>query len=173
MSILLLCIAFLFGISIGVSVTLTINNNNSNNNNNNSIITNTPCECERQPKNQVTTPTLSLFNEMHSHLSVLANKPVEISRKQYHAGAVPVSPGGGLDDSDRDLLARIYFNASSVFEFGLGESTHIAAYVGVPRYSGVDNEVVWVGKARDGAKLDHFRFSFSDTGKTSMHSSVV
>lgn len=216
---------FLYGISIGVLVTLSINNNNA------IITSNTPCECEQQPNNQ-TTPTLSLFNEMHNHLSVLANKPVEVSQNQYHAGAVPVSPGGGLDNSDRDLLASIYFNTSSLFEFGLGESTHITAYVDykpklqtlpggrreeegvgeaaaarghrptrlppsesggqaggatarhvhfeaprpwccVPRYSGVDNEVVWVGKARDGAKMDHFRFSFADTGKTSMHGNPI
>ena len=93
MSILLLCIAFLFGISIGVSVTLTINVSN----NNSAIIANTPCECEQQPNNQTTpTFTLSLFNEMNSHLSMLANKPVEVSRKQYHAGALPRG-GGGLD----------------------------------------------------------------------------
>lgn len=43
----------------------------------------------------------------------------------------------------------------------------------VPRYSGVDNEVVWVGKARDGTKMDHFRCSFADTGKTSMHGNPI
>ena len=69
-------------------------------------------------------------------------------------------------DSNRELLAGMYSNASSVFEFGLGEYTHIATYVGVPRYSGVDSDVTWVGKARDGAKMDHFRFSFADIGRT-------
>ena len=33
---------------------------------------------------------------------------------------------GGLMDKDRVLLAQMYRNASSVFEFGLGESTLIA-----------------------------------------------
>lgn len=67
---------------------------------------------------------------------------------------------------DREILGRIYFNATSVFEFGLGESTMIAAHVGVPRYAGVDSDAEWVAKARDGSKMDHFRFSFADTGNT-------
>jgi len=146
---ILLCFVFLFGVSIGNSVTFSTNNGCVGGN-------------DIQPKHQP--PVLKLFNVMHNHLSLLANKPVEqVSRREYHLGAA----GGGLTDSDRELLASIYFNSSSVFEFGLGESTHIAAYVGVPRYSGVDNDPVWIGKARDGAKMDHFRFSFADTGKTS------
>ena len=65
------------------------------------------------------------------------------------------------------LLGRLYRNASSVFEFGLGESTSIASYVGVPRYSGVDSDAVWVRKARErsGAN-DRFHFTFADIGPT-------
>jgi len=141
---ILLCFVFLFGVSIGNSVTFSTNNGCVGGN-------------DIQPKHQP--PVLKLFDVMHNHLSLLANKPVEqVSRREYHLGAA----GGGLTDSDRELLASIYFNSSSVFEFGLGESTHIAAYVGVPRYSGVDNDPVWVVKARDGAEMDHFRFSFAD-----------
>ena len=73
---------------------------------------------------------------------------------------------GGLDETDRNLLGELYFNATSVFEFGLGESTRIAAKVGVPRYSGIDSDPVWVSQAREDASMDHFRFYFADIGKT-------
>mmetsp|Transcript_12054 Transcript_12054/g.17567 ORF Transcript_12054/g.17567 Transcript_12054/m.17567 type:complete len:321 (+) Transcript_12054:219-1181(+) len=73
---------------------------------------------------------------------------------------------GGLLDSDRLLLGELYRNASSVFEFGLGESTKIAALVGVPRYAGVDSDVNWVDKARHDSAMDHFRFTFADIGPT-------
>ena len=49
----------------------------------------------------------------------------------------------------------------------MGESTHIAAYVGVSRYSGVDTDATWVGQAREDAKeMNHFKFSFGDIGST-------
>jgi hypothetical protein len=73
---------------------------------------------------------------------------------------------GGLTDPDRLLLADIYGNASSVFEFGLGESTYIASHVGVPRYAGIDSDAVWVSNARD-AVHPHFRFYLGDIGKIS------
>jgi hypothetical protein len=74
---------------------------------------------------------------------------------------------GGLTDPDRILLASIYGNASSVFEYGLGESTFIASHVGVPRYAGIDSDAVWVSQTRD-AVLPHFRFYLADVGKTGM-----
>ena len=106
-----------------------------------------------------------MFEKMHKHLYKIANEPRVMNRKLFSLGAVAVT-GGGLHDSDRQLLATLYYNATSVYEFGLGESTHIAAYVGVPRYSGVDSDAVWVGKAREGANMDHFRFSFANIGNT-------
>lgn len=76
------------------------------------------------------------------------------------------SSNGGLTDSDRVLLGDVYYNASSVFEFGLGESTQIAAHVGVPRYSGIDSDATWVAQTRENANLTHFRFYFADVGRT-------
>ena len=73
---------------------------------------------------------------------------------------------GGLHDSDRILVGELYYNATSVFEFGLGESTEIAAYVSVPRYSGVDSNARWVEEVRTSSNMDHFRFSFADIGST-------
>ena len=72
---------------------------------------------------------------------------------------------GGLTDNDRILLADIYGRASSVFEFGLGESTFIASHVGVPRYAGIDSDAVWVSQSRD-AVHSHYRFYLADIGKT-------
>ena len=76
---------------------------------------------------------------------------------------------GGLDDADRQTILDLYYNATSVFEWGLGESTKMAAKVGVPRYAGIDSDVTWVGKARDTAAqehMGHFRFYFADIGAT-------
>jgi len=73
---------------------------------------------------------------------------------------------GGLDDQDRRILGDLYCNATSVFEYGLGESTLIAARVGVPRYAGVDSDAQWVAEAREKSGKTHFRFYFADIGKT-------
>ena len=72
---------------------------------------------------------------------------------------------GGLVDEDRLLLARIYSQASSVFEFGLGESTRIAGAIGVPRFAGVDSDAKWVEFARSHSP-PHFSFYFADVGET-------
>ena len=76
---------------------------------------------------------------------------------------------GGLDDADRLTIGKLYKEANSVFEFGLGESTYIASFVNVPRYAGVDSDAKWVSDARDVvAKQNntHFRFHFADIGMT-------
>jgi hypothetical protein len=72
---------------------------------------------------------------------------------------------GGLKDLDRIKLAEIYRNANSVFEWGLGESSFIAAQVGVPRYTGIDSDPTWIKAARDSSP-DHFRFHLGDIGPT-------
>lgn len=72
---------------------------------------------------------------------------------------------GGLRKEDREKLFQIYGEANSVFEFGLGESTRIAAAMQVPRYTGIDSDANWVQTARDHAP-SHFRFAFADIGPT-------
>jgi hypothetical protein len=72
---------------------------------------------------------------------------------------------GGLLDQDRQLLGRIYGQADSVMEYGLGELTYIANYVGVQRYAGIDSDPNWVAMARDKVS-DHFRFYLADIGPT-------
>lgn len=72
---------------------------------------------------------------------------------------------GGLVDTDRQLLGRLYHDATSVMEFGLGESSYIAAAVDVPRYLGIDSDAVWVAQARDKSP-HHFQFLSGDIGPT-------
>jgi hypothetical protein len=73
---------------------------------------------------------------------------------------------GGLNQEDRAMLGRIYGNASSIFEFGLGESTYIANHVGVPRYSGIDSDTAWIRTVRNFTvkTSSHFRFYLADIG---------
>jgi hypothetical protein len=72
---------------------------------------------------------------------------------------------GGLTDEDRVLLSKLYRNANSVFEYGLGESTYIANEVGVARYAGIDSDVAWVDRTRRSVSK-HFRFYYGDVGDT-------
>ena len=76
-----------------------------------------------------------------------------------------LTTAGGLNPDDRALLGLIYRNATSVFEYGLGESTYIANYVGVPRYAGIDSDPVWIAQAREKV-APHFRFYLGDIGPT-------
>lgn len=106
----------------------------------------------------------------------IVNKALEVS-SQYESNQVPVrlpfdihtwnrARNGGLTNNDRVTLARIYGNATSVFEYGLGESTFIADHVGVPRYAGVDSDPVYVADTREKVYNSHFRFYFADVGAT-------
>jgi hypothetical protein len=63
-----------------------------------------------------------------------------------------------------------------VFEFGVGESTLIAAHVGVPRYSGVDSDANWIAKARESVlphNMSQYRFTFADIGPTKMFGRAI
>jgi hypothetical protein len=72
---------------------------------------------------------------------------------------------GGLTDLDRMMLAKIYGQANSVFEYGLGESTYLANYLQVPRYAGIDSSIEWVDMVKKKVS-NHFRFYFADVGET-------
>jgi len=92
----------------------------------------------------------------------------EVSQSQRQPFVLTTSwnrTSGGLNDSDRRLLGKIYYQANSVMEYGLGESTFIAAAVGVPRYLGMDSDAGWVSQARD-ASPSHFQFTSGDIGTT-------
>jgi len=89
-----------------------------------------------------------------------------LPRRKFDLASWQQKTSGGLKDDDRQLLGELYYHADSVFEFGLGESTYIAAATGVPRYAGVDSDPEWVAIARKNARMDHFRFYFADIGNT-------
>lgn len=115
----------------------------------------------------ISTSSHSLFDKMHKKFHQLAATPNHhVEKKIYEVGVSLPRGTGGLKDTDRQLLADIYSNVNSVFEFGLGESTKIAAWVGVPRYVGVDSDANWVTNTRNEVNMDHFRFIFADIGAT-------
>jgi len=77
--------------------------------------------------------------------------------------AYPATSSGGLSRADQDILWRIYYESDSIFEMGVGESTKIAAFTGVPRFTGVDGSIDWlsdVGKVSP----SHYRFHWGDIG---------
>jgi hypothetical protein len=86
-------------------------------------------------------------------------------RKRVQFKTFSLKAAGGLLDEDREFIGELYFRANSVFEFGIGESTDIAAATNLPRYAGVDSSSEWVKMVRDRAP-DRFRFFFADVGKT-------
>ena len=107
----------------------------------------------------------SKFDDIRQMLYKEAIKPVGSSANRSEFTLEGWNRGsGGLDDADRVTLGDLYLNAQSVFEYGLGESTLIAAHTGVPRYSGIDSDAMWVSQARENSKLEHFRFNFADIG---------
>jgi hypothetical protein len=64
-------------------------------------------------------------------------------------------------------VGKYYASAKSVMEWGTGESTKIAAFLNVSRYTGVDSDTRWLETVALGAP-DHFRLIFADIGKTGM-----
>jgi hypothetical protein len=99
-----------------------------------------------------------------SHDVAFATLP-SVLRKTFDVNTWTKTTTGGLRIADRTLLAEIYGQANSVFEYGLGESTYIADHVGVARYAGIDSDASWVANARDSVST-HFRFYFADIGET-------
>mmetsp|Transcript_9306 Transcript_9306/g.13838 ORF Transcript_9306/g.13838 Transcript_9306/m.13838 type:complete len:608 (+) Transcript_9306:87-1910(+) len=136
-------------------------------------------------------------NEIISMMTIQNESAFDILKQKLYSKAALTSPGikrqkvnlsewninsktwGGLFTEDRKLLSELYLNATSIFEYGLGESTCIAAHTRVPRYAGVDSDMYWVSTARDNVEVNYtvstpdghyngnrFRFYFADVGKT-------
>lgn len=54
---------------------------------------------------------------------------------------------------------------NKLLQYGLGESTYLANYVGVPRYAGIDSDPKWIDMVR--TKVNpNYRFSLADVGTT-------
>ena len=91
------------------------------------------------------------------------------TRRLYKLQSFPsdLRTSGGLTNNDRVLIGKLYSNASSAFEYGLGESTYIAAWTGMPRLSGVDSDPAWISLVRDKDIVpDNYQFDFGDIGPT-------
>jgi hypothetical protein len=122
-----------------------------------------------------TVTVTSMFDTAASHVyaSILReqtemlakNKNSSISQNQHTLDLATwtTRTDGGLQDDDRKLLASFYGNATSVFEYGVGESTYIADHMGVARYAGVDSHPGYLDNVRSQAS-PHFRFYYGDVG---------
>jgi hypothetical protein len=105
------------------------------------------------------TPAVSAFDmAIEKSYNVTFAKVPSIRRQKFDVETWDKRTTGGLTNRDRTLLAEIYGEANSVFEYGLGESTNIGNHMGVTRYAGIDSDAVW-------AVATHFRFYFADIGE--------
>ena len=80
------------------------------------------------------------------------------------AGFTDAFQGGGMTRDEQELLARTYAHAHSVFEWGMGSSTLIAAHVGIPRLTAVDSAVDWVQKCRQQVDRPGYSLRHADVG---------
>lgn len=94
-----------------------------------------------------------------------ANDATCFERRRVNIASFKQKSKGGLTDNDRELIADLYYGVDSVFEFGIGESTVLAATTNLPRYAGVDSSAEWISMARSNAP-HRFRFYFADIGPT-------
>ena len=69
-----------------------------------------------------------------------------------------------MNRPEQELLARTYANAESVFEWGMGSSTLIAAHIGIQRLTAVDSAPTWVKKVRGILKQTTYTFRHADIG---------
>ena len=79
---------------------------------------------------------------------------------------------GGLNEADRNILGKIFYESDSVFETGVGESTRIAVFTGVPRYTGVDNSIEWLETVSK-VSPSHYRFHWADIGTIGSYSKPI
>lgn len=95
--------------------------------------------------------------------------PPTLPRRVYNRSEYPAQylTTGGLGETDRALLGKVYSEVNSSFEYGLGESTFIAAWTGMPRWSGIDSDPKYVADVRSKPLVpSHFQFNFGDIGPT-------
>ncbi len=106
-----------------------------------------------------------IFRHLYHAYRLNLTAPEGREQQEFSSETWKYAANGGLKDQDRKLLFDMYKSVHSVFEFGLGESTKIAAAAGVPRYFGVDSDALYVDKARKDVP-DNYRFYFADVGPT-------
>lgn len=74
-----------------------------------------------------------------------------------------------MTSHEQDVLARAYANAESVFEWGMGSSTLIAAHVGIERLTAVDSAPIWVDQVRTILNQTTYTFRHADVGPISSY----
>lgn len=100
-----------------------------------------------------------------------SNNKYKTKRKKFNLDSSWKRSSGGLNDQDRIALGNLFYNITSLFEFGLGESTYIAATTNsISRYAGVDSDALYVSTVRDNLhyeyNISHYQFYFADIGPT-------
>jgi hypothetical protein len=114
---------------------------------------------------ETTSTSASAFDSIVSKAYKTAfDENIQPARQDFASFVRPES-NGGLQVEDLRMLSQFFSSTSSLFEYGLGESTYLASHLGVPRYSGIDSDAVWVSLARDKSQ-PHFRFYLGDIGPT-------
>lgn len=107
---------------------------------------------------------VSAFQFIADHLFAKAMEPPPIEKRYFYLSDTEERDSTSLEDSDRQLIGDLYYNASSVFEFGLGESSAIASWVGVPRFAGVDTDDLKLSYLQTKIQANHFRLYLGDVG---------
>jgi len=79
-----------------------------------------------------------------SALQVPLTRYIERAERIVNKFKSPFGGGGGLNQKEMILLTRKYGESSSVFEWGIGDSSLLASLAHVNRLVGVDSAVVWV-----------------------------
>jgi len=158
----------------GGDVTLLRGSNNRNRNNSSSMFDRIHQILYKEAYANANADTANTNSKSNNHTNH-RNHRVPYNIDTWEKGKQGQDLRVNLDDADRSILGKIFYNATSVFEYGLGESTAIAAHVGVPRYSGTDANVNWVAhvqrnNANSAKNLNststakNFRYFFADVG---------
>ena len=106
-----------------------------------------------------------IYRHLYQSYRLNITAPALREQQEFSSETWKYKESASLRDNDRKFLFDMYKSVDSVFEYGLGESTKIAAAAGVPRYFGVDSDALYVDKARKDVP-DNYRFYFADVGPT-------
>lgn len=88
-----------------------------------------------------------------------------ITKPNILSGFKDVFKGGGLSQSEKEFLASIYKNSNSVFEWGMGTSTLIAAFINIQRLVAIDSSNEWVNNVKKIIPHKRYQLKHIDIGK--------
>ncbi len=72
--------------------------------------------------------------------------------------------GGGMTTDEQEFLEKTYRHSASVFEWGMGSSSALAAYAGIAKLVSVDSFSEWVEKTKSAVKNNKYNFQFVNIG---------